>query len=219
MAARVAREERVARFETVRRARDGRDVPVALTASALRDEAGALVGRSCVLEDLSALQRLRSRVASQEQLLAHITHEAADAIVGVDADGRITSWNRGAERLLGLEAASVLGRPGGEIMGEAAAPGAAPAGGAAGAGARPPHGVARRPRRAAPHGRLGGAAGRARARAWPAWRWWRAISRRSCGSTGSWSARRSWRWWAAWRPAWPTRSARRSTSSAPPPST
>lgn len=118
VAARVAREERVARFETVRRARDGRDVPVALTASALRDESGALVGRSCVLEDLSTLQRLRSRVASQEQLLAHITHEAADAIVGVDPQGLITSWNRGAERLLGVDGASVLGRPGGEVMGE-----------------------------------------------------------------------------------------------------
>ena len=119
VAERVARQERVDRFETVRRARDGRDVPVALSASALRDESGALVGRSCVLEDLSALQRLRSRVASQEQLLAHITHEAADAIVGVDPQGLITSWNRGAERLLGMDGASVLGRSGGEVMGEA----------------------------------------------------------------------------------------------------
>ena len=120
LAARVAGGEAVVRLETVRRARDGRDVPVAVSASPLRDEAGALVGRSCVLEDLSTLQRLRGRVAAQEQLLAHITHEAADAIVGVDRAGQVTSWNRGAVRLLGVEGSEAVGRPAGEIMGEAA---------------------------------------------------------------------------------------------------
>ncbi|MBI5068287.1 MAG: PAS domain S-box protein [Deltaproteobacteria bacterium] len=110
LAARVEAQGRVGRFETVRRARDGRDVPVALEAVALRDEAGALVGRTCVIEDLSTLHQLRGRVAEQEQLLAHITRESADAIIGVDAGGRVTSWNRGAEQLLGLPQEEMLGR-------------------------------------------------------------------------------------------------------------
>ncbi|HZZ83811.1 MAG TPA: PAS domain S-box protein [Anaeromyxobacteraceae bacterium] len=111
VAAQVATEGQAPRFETVRRARDGRLVPVALSAVALRDEAGRLIGRSCVVEDLSALDRLRGRVAAQEQLLAHITREAADAILAVDAAGTVTSFNRGAERLLGLTAAELVGRP------------------------------------------------------------------------------------------------------------
>jgi PAS domain S-box-containing protein len=43
LAVRVAEEGKSPRFETVRRARDGRRVPVALAAVALRDEAGALI--------------------------------------------------------------------------------------------------------------------------------------------------------------------------------
>jgi PAS domain S-box-containing protein len=120
VAARVAREGSAPRLETVRRARDGRLVPVALAAVALRDEAGALVGRTCRFEDLSALHQLRGRVQAQEQLLAHITREAADAIVGVDLAGAVTSWNRGAEQLVGVATAAALGRPLAGIVPEAA---------------------------------------------------------------------------------------------------
>lgn len=115
----VRREGRAPRLETVRLSRDGRRVPVALTAVAVRDERGELVGRSCAVEDLSALQQLRERLATQEQLLAHISREAVDAIVGVDLSGRITSWNRGAEKLLGLTPEAAVGRSLGELAGEA----------------------------------------------------------------------------------------------------
>lgn len=111
VAARVAAEGRAPRIETIRRARDGRRVPVALAAVALRDEAGALVGRTCAIEDLSALHQLRGRVQAQEQLLAHITREAADAIVAVDLTGAVTSWNRGAEQLLGVAGGDMVGQP------------------------------------------------------------------------------------------------------------
>ncbi|HEX7624741.1 MAG TPA: ATP-binding protein, partial [Anaeromyxobacteraceae bacterium] len=82
------------------------------------DEAGHLIGRSCVLEDLSALQQLRSRVATQEQLLAHISREAAEPILGVDRDGRLTSWNRAAEQLMGVYAGEALGRPLSDLAGD-----------------------------------------------------------------------------------------------------
>ena len=106
----VASKGRAPRYETVRRARDGRHVPVAITTVALRGEDGERVGRTCLLEDSSALQALRGRVLQQEQLLAHITREAADAIVAVDLDGKVTSWNRGAEQLLGFNAAETIGK-------------------------------------------------------------------------------------------------------------
>jgi PAS domain S-box-containing protein len=110
VAERVAAEGRAPRYETVRRARDGRHVPVAITTVALRGDAGERVGRTCRIEDSSALQALRGRVQQQEQLLAHITREAADAIVAVDLEGRVTSWNRGAEQLLGFQAEEMVGQ-------------------------------------------------------------------------------------------------------------
>ena len=122
IAEQVAREGRFPRTETVRRARDGRLVPVALSAVALRDEAGALIGRSCSFEDLSALHQLRGALAAHEQLLAHVTREAADAILGVGGDGRVTGFNRAAEGLLGTRAADALGRPLAEVAGAAEAP-------------------------------------------------------------------------------------------------
>ena len=43
--------------------------------------------------------------------LAAIVETSTDAIIGKDADGIITDWNPGAERLYGYAAAEVLGRP------------------------------------------------------------------------------------------------------------
>jgi PAS domain S-box-containing protein len=111
IAAQVAAEGRAAKVETVRVAKDGRRVPVELSAVALHDEAGRLVGRTCVIQDLSAIHQLRGRVLAQEQLLAHITRVAADAIVAVDQSGVVTSWNRGAEQLLGFAAVEIMGQP------------------------------------------------------------------------------------------------------------
>jgi PAS domain S-box-containing protein len=117
-AAEVERSGRLRRTETVRVARDGRRVPVALSAVALRDEAGALIGRSYLVRDLSALQALRSRVVSQEQLIAHIGREAADAILGTDLAGVVTSFNHAAEQLFGRSGPDALGRSLKELAGD-----------------------------------------------------------------------------------------------------
>ncbi len=117
IAERVARSEQQPRIETVRRARDGRDVPVAITAAALRGEDGELIGRTEVIEDLSAVHQLRRALRAREQLLAHITREAGDAILGIDLEGRVTSWNRGAEEVFGHAPDEVIGLDLGRLAG------------------------------------------------------------------------------------------------------
>jgi PAS domain S-box-containing protein len=51
----------------------------------------------------------RTRIQSSVDQLAAIVESSQDAIVGTDFDGRITSWNHGAERIYGHAAADVLG--------------------------------------------------------------------------------------------------------------
>ncbi len=47
----------------------------------------------------------------ERQRQAIIVQSSEDAIIGSDLDGRVTSWNAGAQRLFGYSAADMLGRP------------------------------------------------------------------------------------------------------------
>ena len=53
----------------------------------------------------------RNRAENERSRLATIVRSSEDAIVSLDADLRIVSWNRGAEAIYGYSAAEVLGKP------------------------------------------------------------------------------------------------------------
>src|SRR4029077_6933837 len=92
-------------YETTRIARDGHRVEVSLTVSPLKGEDGAIVGVSQIARDISDRKRLERGAAH----LAAIIDSSEDAIISKDLDGTIRSWNRAAERLLGYEAAEMIG--------------------------------------------------------------------------------------------------------------
>lgn len=52
-----------------------------------------------------------SAVGSEQALLAAIVDATEQAVISVDLDGTVTSWNRGAEALYGWPAAEILGQP------------------------------------------------------------------------------------------------------------
>ena len=57
--------------------------------------------------------RVRAALRENEARLRHILDSVKEyAIITLDREGRVASWNRGAERLLGYAAGDVLGRPG-----------------------------------------------------------------------------------------------------------
>ena len=104
--ARVRRGEMVDHFETVRVAKDGRLLTIALTVSPVRDATGRIVGASKVARDITT-----PRVIEDERdRFAAIIESSDDAIVSKSLDGIIRSWNRGAERIFGWTAAEAIGR-------------------------------------------------------------------------------------------------------------
>jgi len=102
----IARGERVERYETVRMARDGRAVDVSLTVSPLRDESGRVVGASKIAQDVTG----RKRAEEAQSRLAAIVESSDDAIITKDLRGTIQTWNASAERIFGHSAAEAIGR-------------------------------------------------------------------------------------------------------------
>ena len=70
------------------------------------DEDGAIASVLSITRDLTEIYR----AAAENARLASIVAFSRDAMVTTDLEGRITSWNRGAELALGYAAPEVLGR-------------------------------------------------------------------------------------------------------------
>jgi PAS domain S-box-containing protein len=88
-------------------AKDGREVPVEDSAAPIRGDGETISGAVLVFRDVTEARRANEA----RQYLAAIVESSDDAIIGKDLAGRITSWNRGAERLYGYTAQEIVGQP------------------------------------------------------------------------------------------------------------
>ncbi len=85
--------------------RDGREFPVEIGLNPIRTPEGSFVLAAVV--DVTE----RKRAEETRNRLAAIVESSDDAIFSTGLDGRITSWNRGAERIYGWAASEAVGRP------------------------------------------------------------------------------------------------------------
>ena len=86
---------------------DGVEVPIDDSAAPIHDHEGALAGVVLVFRDSSESRRAEKTQAT----LAAIVASSDDAIVSKDLNGRIMTWNLGAERLFGYREDEAVGQP------------------------------------------------------------------------------------------------------------
>jgi PAS domain S-box-containing protein len=70
-----------------------------------------VAGASSIQHDLDASHALGEALRQSEARIAGLVSIAADAIITVDTDQRITLFNHGAEEIFGYSAAEMIGRP------------------------------------------------------------------------------------------------------------
>jgi PAS domain S-box-containing protein len=107
----VARSEGRFEDEGWRVRRDGSTFWAHVIITALRDDAGALIGYGKITHDLTERRREQESLRQSEERFRLLVDGVKDyGIFMLDTDGRIISWNAGAERIEGYSAREIIGR-------------------------------------------------------------------------------------------------------------
>ncbi len=107
---RLQEGQRVEQFETVRVAKDGRFVHVAVSLVPVRDDDGTVVAALSVARDIRLQKRREEALSGSQARWRALLDSAVDGIVLIDAHGRIEAFNPAAERLFGYDERELLGK-------------------------------------------------------------------------------------------------------------
>ncbi len=102
----IMHDNAVPQYEALSLHKDGRRIHTSVTGSAIRNASGEVVAISVIFRDVSARRKAEQTTA----LLALIVESSDDAIMGVDLEGTLISWNRGGEKLFGYTSEEVVGK-------------------------------------------------------------------------------------------------------------
>jgi PAS domain S-box-containing protein len=89
--------------------KNGCEVPVLLSASAMRDHDGLIRGVVYVAEDISERKQTYQALLESEQKLHSIIQGSPIPAFVIDKDHKITYWNRALEEITGISAQSMVG--------------------------------------------------------------------------------------------------------------
>ena len=93
--------------------KDGTKVTCYSSYFPIRNQAGDIVGIGSVARDVTDLRQAREELAR----IASIVESADDGMMSTDLQGRIISWNLGAERMFGFAADETVGKTTADIFG------------------------------------------------------------------------------------------------------
>lgn len=93
-------------------ARDGTERPIGDSAAPIMGPDGVVTGCVLVFRDVSETKRLENQIAQQlsaARLLASVVESSQDAIVSKTLEGKVETWNAGAEEVFGYPASEMIG--------------------------------------------------------------------------------------------------------------
>ena len=99
----IANRQSVTHYETVRQRKDGTNIEVSLTVSPIIDSEGQMIGVSAIGRDITERKRAQDALHESEDKLQLLLDSTAEAIYGLDLDGRCTFCNPACLRALGYE--------------------------------------------------------------------------------------------------------------------
>ena len=102
----IAAGKSQARYETVRRRKEGNLIQVSLVVSPVKNSLGEIVGASTIAREI-----IDRKHREECERLAAVVESSDDAIIGKTLDGTITAWNPGAENLFGYSPLEAVGKP------------------------------------------------------------------------------------------------------------
>jgi PAS domain S-box-containing protein len=102
--ARIGRGEVIARHHTVRHRKDGSPVKVSISILPITDDNGEIVGAASISRAVTSTEMAVAKIVG-------LLEAAPDAIVAIDASGRIVLANAQTSRLLGYPRNELIGQP------------------------------------------------------------------------------------------------------------
>jgi len=91
--------------------KDGSRFPAIVSVTALRDAEGGIIGYLLIGTDNSARKQVEEKLRWTEEGFRLMVESVTDcAIVMLDSEGRVASWNTGAERIKGYRAEEIVGQ-------------------------------------------------------------------------------------------------------------
>jgi PAS domain S-box-containing protein len=94
-------------FELVARRKDGEEIPIEVSLSAVFLGGWQVVG---LLRDITERKQAEAALRESQQKLADIIDFLPDATFVIDRDGKVIAWNRAMEEMTEVKAADILGK-------------------------------------------------------------------------------------------------------------
>jgi two-component system NtrC family sensor kinase len=106
----IEKEGKVINYEVNFKRKDGKPVPILLTAHVRYGQQGEVLGYEGINVDQTKMKQMERELREAHDFLNEIIHSSPNAILATDLEGNIIIWNRTAEETLGYSAEEVLGQ-------------------------------------------------------------------------------------------------------------